>query len=269
MRIKSKSTLEKMDRKLRFQNYAETSIRTYISYTRLFLSDFNKDIYHISVKEAEEWLLNYPYSSRSQQNQIISSVKFLYSNIVGRKLNTLKIKRPRKQKKIPRVIDAESLAIKIKRIPNLKHRAILTLGLSCGLRISEVINLKWEHLNRERNLLYVINGKGKKDRSIPLNESTIKLLEDYWRAYRSKDYVFNGQFSLQYSQTSIQKIVKKYIHHKASFHLLRHAFATYAIDNGTELKPLSVSMGHNSTKTVERFYFHQSDRTLKTIKQAI
>lgn len=270
MNKKSKATLEKLFLKLRFQNYAETTIATYLNYAEMFLSHFNQDVYHISVKDAQHFLENYNYTSVSQQNQIISSVKFLYINIVGSKLKTLNIKRPKKQKKLPIIIDAESLVIKIKAVKNLKHRAILQLGLSCGLRISEVVNLKWEHLDRSRNILKVINGKGRKDRSTILNDDMVKLLDNYWNEYKSIEYVFNGQNNrLQYSQSSIQNIVKKYIHKKASYHYLRHSFATFAIDNGTELKPLSVSMGHNSTKTVEKFYFHQSTRTLQTIKQAI
>lgn len=269
MNKKSKSTLEKMEIKLRFQNYAETTTLTYLNYADMFLSHFKQDVYHISVKDAKHFLENYNYSSISQQNQIISSVKFLYLNVVGSKLNTLNIKRPRKQNKLPRVIDAELLADKIKSIKNIKHRAILQLGLSCGLRISEVINLKWEHLDRKRNILKVVKGKGGKDRSTVLNNDMINVLDRYWRKHKSIEYVFNGQKLPKYSASSIQQLVKKYIDRKESFHLLRNSYATYAIDNGTELKPLSVSMGHNSTKTIEKHYFHQSRRTLKTIKQAI
>ncbi|MDO6813807.1 tyrosine-type recombinase/integrase [Tenacibaculum soleae] len=151
---------------------------------------------------------------------------------------------------------------------NLKHKAILTLGLSCGLRISEVINLKWRHLDKDRNILNVICGKGKKDRSTVLNDNLIILLTEYWHQYKSKEYVFNGQFSIKYSASSIQRIVKKYISPSASFHLLRHSYATYALDNGTEIKPLSLSLGHNSVKTTE-IYHHVSANSLKTIKQAI
>lgn len=269
MNIKHKSTLKKLRGYLSFERYSERTIETYCCYAEMFLSNFDKDVYHISVKEAEKFLIEFNYSSISQQNQIISAVKHLYLKVVGSKLNTLSIKRPRKQFKQPRVIDAVSLATKIKAIENIKHRAILQLGLSCGLRISEVVNLKWEHLDRKRNILNVVNGKGNKDRSTILNDNMIQLLEDYWREYKSKEYVFNGQKSKQYSTTSIQKLVKKYIDPKESYHLLRNSYATFAIDEGTELKPLSVSMGHNSTRTVERFYFHQSQRTLKTIKQAI
>lgn len=268
MNEKSKSTLEKLEKKLRFQNHSDQTIKTYLSYSEKFLSHFEKDLYHISVKDAKNYLENFKYSSISQQNQIISSVKFLYKNVANRKLNTLNIIRPRKEKKLPRIIDAEILAEKISRINNLKHKAILSLGLSCGLRISEVINLKWDHLDRKRNILNVINGKGKKDRTTPLNNNIIKLLEDYYKEFKSKNYVFNGQFTNQYSQSSIQQIIKKHIHSKASFHLLRHAFATYAIDNGTELAPLSGVMGHKNTKTTE-IYYHLSTKSFKTIRQVI
>lgn len=277
MNEKSKSTLENMSLKLRFQNYAETTISTYLNYAEMFLSHFEQDVYHISVKDAQHFLENYKYTSISQQNQIISSVKYMYINVVGSKLKTLNIKRPRKVNKLPRVIDAELLADKILKIKNLKHRAILQIGLSCGLRISEVINLKWEHLDKKRNILKVVDGKGRKDRSTILNDDLINLLYAYYKTYKNidkglleKQYVFVGQNNnAKYSTSSIQNLIKKYIDKNESFHLLRNSYATYAIDNGTELKPLSVSMGHNSTKTVERHYFHQSTRTLRTIKQAI
>lgn len=262
--------LEVYTQKLRYLKYSKRTIETYVHYFEKFINEeVIKDAYQVSTKQIEEYLVNREYSSISQQNQIIGSLKLFAQHVLGKnKIHLSKIKRPRKEKKLPKVIDAELLASKIKPILNIKHRAILTLGLSCGLRISEVINLKWEHLDRERNILNVVNGKGKKDRCTILNNDLIKLLTDYWNEYKSEEYVFNGQFKNQYSVTSIQNIIKKYIHPKASFHLLRHAYATYAIDNGTELKPLAVSMGHNSTKTTE-VYYHLSTKTLKTIKQAI
>lgn len=250
-------------------NYSERTIETYVCYLEKAISELNTNPYHISTKDIENYLLNKTYSSVSQQNQIIGSLKLFAKYILGKKkLHLDKIKRPKKERKLPKVIDAESLASKINNITNLKHKSILALGLSCGLRISEVVNLKWWHLDRDRNILNVINGKGKKDRCCVLNDNMIKLLEDYYREYRPIEYVFNGQKRLQYSTTSIQNIIKKYIHRKASFHLLRHSYATFALDNGTETKPLSVSMGHNSVKTTE-IYHHMSTRSLKTIKQAI
>lgn len=250
-------------------NYSKRTVEMYSFYVSIFIRELGKNPYHITTKDIEAYLLNKEYSSVSKQNQIIGSVKLFAKYILNKKdVHLKKIKRPRKEKKLPKIIDAELLATKIKSIKNLKHRSILYLGLSCGLRISEVINLKWEHLDRERNVLNVINGKGRKDRCCILNNDLIKLLENYWKEYKSKEYIFNGQNKKQYSQTSIQNIVKKYISKKASFHHLRHTYATYAIDNNTNLAALSVSMGHKSTKTTE-IYFHTSVKSLNTIKQAI
>lgn len=261
--------VEKYIKKLTNKNYSKRTIDTYTHYLEKFLNELKKNPYHISTKDIEYYLLYKKYSSISQQNQIIGSLKLYAKYILNKKdVHLNKIERPRKEKKLPKIIDADLLASKIIKVDNLKHKAILTLGLSCGLRISEVINLKWKHLDRERNVLNIIKGKGKKDRITILNDNLIKLLEDYWKEYKSKEYVFNGQFSNQYSQSSIQRLVKKYIHKKASFHLLRHSFATYALDNGTGIKPLADILGHNNTKTTE-IYHHTSTKTLIKVKQAI
>ena len=254
---------------LQNRNYSQKTIDTYTCYLEKFLNELGKNPRHITTKDIEAYLLNRNYTSVSQQNQIIGSVKLYAEFILNKKqIHLAKIKRPRAEKKLPKVIDAEFLAQKINDIDNLKHRAILSLGLSCGLRVSEVVNLKWEHLDRKRNILNVSNGKGKKDRCTILNDSMIELLELYWLKFRSVEYVFNGQFKPQYSQGSIQNLMKQYIHRKASFHLLRHSYATFALDNGTEIAPLSKSMGHASSKTTE-IYYHVSSQSLKTIRQAM
>jgi site-specific recombinase XerD len=264
-----KNIVEIYQKKLTYLNYSERTIETYICYLEKFLDKVQTNPYHISTKEIEQYLLNKEYSSISQQNQIIGSVKLFAKHILNKKVIHLdKIQRPRKENKLPKIIDAELLAEKINVIQNLKHRSILALGLSCGLRISEVLNLKWNNLDRSRNTITIINGKGRKDRNTVLNDNMIKLLTDYWYEYKSKEYVFNGQELPQYSASSIQRLVKKYIHKKASFHYLRHSHITFALDNGTELAPLSKSVGHNNTKTTE-IYYHVSNNSLKTIRQAI
>lgn len=256
------------EQKLYYLKYSENTIKTYLGFIFEFETKVGKHYSRLNSKDFQNYIYNYDFSSISKQNQVISALKFAWEKGLCKKYLKVDFKRPRKEKKLPKVIDAELLANKIKSIPNLKHRAILTLGLSCGLRISEVVNLKWEHLDRKRNILNVINGKGKKDRCTVLNDDTIKLLDDYWREYKSEVYVFNGQSKPKYSQTSIQNLVKKHIHKKASFHLLRHSYATYALDNGTPITALSPSMGHNSIKTTE-IYYHLSNRTINQIKQAI
>lgn len=264
-----KNIVELYCKKLTNLNYSQRTIKTYVCYLEKFLFEVSCNPYHISTKQIEDYLLNREYTSTSQQNQIIGSLKLFAKLIFDKKpIHLDKIKRPRKEKKLPKIIDAELLANKINKIENLKHKTILTLGLSCGLRISEVINLKWKHLDRDRNILNIINGKGNKDRCTVLNNNLIILLEKYYKEFKPREYVFNGQFKKQYSASSIQNVIKKYVHPKASFHLLRHSFATYALDNGTEIKPLSISLGHKSVKTTE-IYHHITKNSLKTIKQAI
>lgn len=256
--------------KLRFKGYSERTVSTYMCYLEKFLREESiKDPYQVTTRQISSYLEGRGYSSRSQQNQIIGSLKLFAKHILGKKdIHLSKIERPRKERKLPQIIDAELLASKIKSIQNLKHKAILSFGLSCGLRVSEVINLKWDNIDRERNLIHIRNAKGAKDRFAHLNNNMIMLLEKYWHSFKPKEYIFNGQFSAQYSASSVQKLVKKYIHPKASFHLLRHSFATYAHEQGNDIAMLSKTLGHNSIKTT-MIYTHISNNSLKNIKQAI
>lgn len=256
------------EQKLNYFRYSESTKKSYLNVVYQFEVQVKKHYTRITSKDVQMFLDSFEFKSNSQQNVVISALKFMWEKGLGKKYLKIDFTRPRKEKKLPKIIDAELLALKIGGIQNLKHKSILALGLSCGLRISEVINLKWVHLDRERNILNVINGKGKKDRCTVLNNNMITLLSTYYRQYKSIEYVFNGQKKTQYSATSIQLLVKKYIHPKASFHLLRHSYATYALDNGTQIKPLSVSLGHSNVKTTE-IYHHTSVKTLQTIKQAI
>lgn len=264
------------ERKLYQLRYSHNTIDSYLFYIEEFETSVGKHYSRLNSKDFQKYIDNYQFSSSSKQNIVISALKFAWEKGLSKKYLKIDFTRPRKEKKLPKVIDAELLATKIKAIENLKHKAILALGLSCGLRISEVINLKWEHLDRNRNILNVINGKGKKDRCCKLNDDLIALLKQYWHTFKNidlqlikKEYVFVGQNKPQYSASSIQKLVKKYLDQRMSYHWLRHSYSTYALDNGTEMWALSNSLGHNSTKTTESFYAHVSNRSLKTIKQAM
>lgn len=262
-------SVEKYSLILTNKNYSKRTIEVYSHYLEIALVEIGKNPYHLTTKDIKAYLLKYKYTSLSQQNQIISSLKLFAKYILGKKnMSLCKIERPRKQKRLPKITDADHLAKKIRSIPNLKHKAILALGLSCGLRVSEVINLKWEHLDRKLNILSVINGKGGKDRNVKFTNSMIQILESYYRESKSKEYVFNGQNSLQYSNSSIQKIFKKYISEKESYHFLRHAYGTFAIDNGVPLPVLQKTMGHSSSKTTE-IYLHLSNKSLLQMETAI
>ena len=144
----------------------------------------------------------------------------------------------------------------------------MSLTYSCALRISEVINLKIEDIDSAKMLIHIKNAKGKKDRFVPLSETILELLRNYYLAFRPKEYLFNGQYSFQYSATSCNKIVKRYIGEKYHMHLLRHAGATKAYENGTDIFLVQKFLGHKNPKTTQ-IYTHVSNSVLQQIKTAI
>lgn len=264
MNYKSKSTLERIKVYLKFKNYSDNSIKIYLHYCALFLNSFNKDVYHISQAEANNWLLNYKYTSVSQQNQIISSVKFIYKYIVRCELSNINIERPRKEKHLPKVIDKDFLLNRISKIQNLKHKAIISLTFGTGMRVSEICNLKISDVDSNRMTITIYQAKGKKDRIVPLSHKNLELLREYYLAYKPKDYLFNGQFQLKYSPTSCNAIVKQYLGKDYHFHLLRHSYATTLLESGVDLRYIQNLLGHNSSKTTER-YTHVSKAYLSKI----
>lgn len=258
--------LKTLTQKLRNKRYSESTIKTYISYVRKFLNDENVyDPYQVRLSQIKNYLENRTYTSISQQNQIIGALKAFAKYILGKSdLSLSKIERPRKERKLPKVIDGEVLKEKIMAIENLKHRAILATGFSCGLRVSEVINLKLKDIDRHRMIIHIRNAKGRKDRFVKLTDTLLELLEDYYRKFKPVEYVFNGQFDLKYSATSCNKLMKKYIGDDTHFHLLRHSYATMVHELGTDIATLSKSLGHNSIKTT-MIYTHVSNQSLQNI----
>lgn len=262
MKGKQNSTLEVYKKTLRRRNYSEQTIRSYSFCVGNFFAYFKKDAYHISIREAKAYIENYNYSSVSQQNQIISSIKLLYKEVLGRKLRDLKISRPKKEKKLPKVIDSECLKETILGVKNLKHKAILMIGYSCALRVSEVINLKIEDVDSKRMLINIRNAKGRKDRIVVLSETMLETLREYYKEYKPKEYLFNGQSKMQYSTTSCNKIVKKYLGERFHYHMLRHSSATTMFENGTDISVIQKILGHEDIKT-SLIYTHISKNKLR------
>lgn len=262
MNTKSKSTLKKFGEKLRFKNYSPNTIKMYLHYAELFLSAFDKDVYHVSQKEAINFLNGIEYSSISQQNQIISSVKLLYKFVVGSSLYVSKIERPRKQKKLPQIIDWYELENKFSKIKNIKHRAIIELASRCALRVSEVCNVKLSDVDTELMMILIRDSKFNKDRYVPMSQHLLDVLMWYAEEYNPIEYLFEGQFGGKYSHSSCQNIFKKHIDENKSFHKLRHSGATKMLENGTNLRVIQNILGHSSTRTTE-IYTHVSSQMLQ------
>jgi site-specific recombinase XerD len=262
--------LEIFTKKLRYKNYSSRTIDVYKSYLSNFLKFNNiKDPHQVTTNQIVRFLESYNFSSTSQQNQYIGCLKLFAKYILNKKdIHLSKIERPRNEKKLPKVIDGEFIKNQLIKISNLKHQTILTLTYSVGLRVSEIVNLKIEDIDSNRMLMYIKNAKGKKDRIVPLSQNVLDLLRQYYKKYKPKEYLFNGQNSLQYSVGSCQKLYKKYIDPNSSIHTLRHSSFTNLLESGTDLRIIQKIAGHSSSKTTE-IYTHVSTQLLSQVKLPI
>lgn len=194
----------------------------------------------------------------------ISAIKLFYKMTIKQPMKFKYIEYPRSEKKLPKVIDKQFLLDKLSTIENKKHKAILTLAYSTGMRVSEVCNLKISDIDSKRMIITIRQSKGRKDRIVALSQKVLELLREYFTEYKPKEYLFNGQFDLKYSTTSCNAIVKQYLGKEYHFHLLRHSNATALLEAGTDLRIIQKHLGHSSSKTTE-IYTHVSTNILQSM----
>lgn len=267
--MKNQKIIKICEEKFIYLNYSPRTKDNYLSHIKPFLeSTYDKQIIHCNSNDFQTYLDNYNFTSVSQQNQVINSIRFLYKEVLGKKYDKVSFRRPRTEKKLPKVIDGDFIKEQLSKIQNLKHKTILTLTYSVGLRVSEIINLKIIDIDSKRMLIYIKNAKGKKDRIVPLSQKVLELLREYFKKYKPKEYLFNGQNSIKYSIGSCQKIYKKYIDSNSSIHTLRHSSFTNLLESGTDLRIIQKIAGHSSSKTTE-IYTHVSNKMLNKVKLPI
>jgi site-specific recombinase XerD len=256
------------NQKLKYLNYSDRSIKSYLFYINQFLEGASIPPTRLTSNDFQSYLDNYQFTSVSQQNQVINAIRFLYKFGLNKKYDKVSFKRPKSEKKLPQVIDGEYIKEQLSKIENIKHKSILSLTYSVGLRVSEVINLKIEDIDSKRMIIHIKNAKGRKDRVVPLSQKILELLREYFIKYKPKEYLFNGQNSLKYSSGSCNKIVKKYLGEKYHIHQLRHSCATNLLENGTDLKIIQKILGHSNVKTTE-IYTHVSNQLLNKVNLPI
>ncbi|WP_317236288.1 MULTISPECIES: tyrosine-type recombinase/integrase [Flavobacterium] len=254
---------------LKLKNYAKNTIENYCSQVRLFLEHFNNVATkpsEISEKQIKEWLLL--SKSINGRKHRISAVKLFYKLTGKQPLKFKHIEYPRSEKKLPKIIDKDFLLYKISKIQNKKHKAIISLAYSTGMRVSEVCNLLLEDIDSKRMIINIRQSKGRKDRIVALSENILEILREYFKEFKPKEYLFNGQFNLKYSQTSCNQIVKKYLGKEYHFHLLRHSNATALLEAGTDIRIIQKHLGHSSSKTTE-IYTHVSTNIIQRMSLPI
>jgi integrase/recombinase XerD len=261
-------------RKMRSMRYAENTIHTYCDALVTFLKFFShKAVREITSQDVIDFNNDYilaRHFSSAFQNQVVNAIKLFFGQTGGSILETDKIIRPRTEKRLPNVLSKAEIKQLLDAAANIKHKAMLSLIYSCGLRRSELLGLKPVHIDAKRHLLLIHQSKGKKDRVIPLSDKTIELLRTYYKACRPKVYLFEGQYAGEpYSARSLEKVLKDHlqkagINKPATLHWLRHSYATHLLEAGTDLRYIQEILGHKSSKTTE-IYTHVSTHYLQNI----
>jgi site-specific recombinase XerD len=244
------------------KRYSSNTCDIYISYFKQFLGNLqghdSKEINAGQINRYVRHLIRTEKISPSKQNQIINAIKFYYEKVLGREKEFYLIDRPLQEKKLPKVISEQEIAMIINATQNIKHKCIVSLLYSAGLRVHELVNLKIEDIDSKRKVINIKNSKGNKDRISLLSEKILLLLRKYYKDYRPHCYLFEGSGGMQYSDTSVRKIVanackKAKLSKVITPHVLRHSFATHLLERGTDIRYIQTLLGHNSSKTTERY----------------
>jgi len=275
MNIETREAIVQFENWLLSKRYSKSTIKTYCDVLRVFFT-FHKtiSIQHITMQNIIQFNTEYIIGrglSISYQNQFVNALKLFYLIIRNTNIIIENIARPRREYRLPNVLSKEEVKILLNTIRNLKHRTMLCLLYSCGLRSGELLNLQPTHIDSKRNIILIKQSKGKKDRIVPLSPKILEMLREYYRYYKPKTYLFEGQnIGEQYDSRSLQLVLKQAvkkagIHKPVTLHWLRHSYATHLLESGTDLRYIQELLGHNSSRTTE-IYTHVSTKNIQQIK---
>jgi len=262
--------------KLELRKYANNTVKTYVTSFETFINYYiSKDLVAINESDVRKYILKLVQLDKSNSyiNSAINSIKFYYESVLGMPNRFYEIERPRKEKKLPKVLSKEDVLSVIANTNNLKHKCIVSLLYSSGIRRNELVNLKITDIDSKRMLIRIEAAKGNKDRYTLLSHSLLEDLREYYKQYKPEKYIVEGMYGKQYSGQSIGKIVinaaeKAGIKIPVTPHMLRHSFATHLLEAGVDLRQIQVLLGHSSSKTTE-IYTHVATTTFKKIKKPL
>jgi len=230
----------------------------------------------LTIKHIQDYILHqikFKKISVSTQNTIINAVKAYWEKVLNKPKIKIEIPRPKKPKHIPNVFSQEEVITLIESPNNIKHRLVLLLIYSAGLRLGEVVNIRTRDINLDRRVIFIKNGKGNKDRFVTLAEEVVPFLIKYKDHYRPSFWLFEGRNGGQYGRSTVQKIFKIALEKSKVFsygtvHTLRHSYATHCVENGFSIGLLQEALGHESIKTTEK-YLHISSKALKKLRSPL
>ena len=256
---------------------SDSTVRTYFTFVADFF-DFlpEKPIANIDntdVRHFTEFIVAKKKYSISSHRQLISAIKHFSDFCPECPIDSPELKRPSKSKYLPSVLSQREVIDLLRATANLKHRAVLALIYSAGLRVGEAINLELAHIDIDRRQLFIKNGKGRKDRFVVLAESFLPLFHNYFTTYTPTTYFVEGSKGKKYSASSIRSFLKRAckkagIQKTVTPHTLRHSYATHLIENGTGLRHVQELLGHSKPETT-MIYTHIAKKDILSIKSPL
>lgn len=267
------------ERKLALQRYSKNTILNYKSAVKAFLQVAEKkfsspnELGVIEIEKYVFWKINKHAVSHSYQRMIVASIDKFYQLVVGVELNLKHLYPSRKTHSLPKYLSLDEIKRMIDLTTNQKHKCIIKLLYGCGLRLSELLNLKITDINSGNMVVHIRNSKGNKDRVVMLSNLLLEDLRKYFLEYNPKEYLIEGQGGGLYSEKSVQTVVKDAavragIKKQVTPHMLRHSFATHLLENGTDIRYIQQLLGHSSIKTTE-IYTHVTDVSKSKIKSPL
>lgn len=268
-----KEDIANFRQKMEIKRYAQKTIKTYVSHVLLFFNYIQKSPKTVFNTDLEQYIYHCIKEQNiafSTQKGIVGAVKLFYALCHDKNLNIDYIYPDRQEHKLPNVLSQKEVQKLLLPLQNLKHKALLSVVYSAGLRVSEVLNLQISDIDSSRMIIRIKGSKNNRDREVMLSEKILILLRKYFSKYHPKDYLFEGQKEGIYSSRSVQKIFKNAlkksgITKNVSTHSLRHSFATHLIENGTDIRIVQELLGHKNIQTTQ-IYTHITRATKSKIK---
>lgn len=266
--------LDKMKQELKLRNYSSKTIKSYSLCLKNFFKFQKTDFETLDIEKIRNFLLKIQEKGLSSQtmNLYLNSIKFFYRDVL-KNSQKIDLKFAKRSKKLPIVLSKTEIIELLNSYSNKKHKLIVGLAYGAGLRISEVINLRRVDINIDELTIHLKNGKGKKDRITVFSEKMKNILKDYLLLKNSNDYVFESQRGGKLCERSLQKVFeqglkKAKIDKKATFHSLRHSFATHLLENGVDVRYVQELLGHQNIRTTQ-IYTKVTNPKLKNIKSPL
>lgn len=266
--------LQKVQNELKLRNYSPKTVKSYLLCLKDFLGSVRPPVESLDIAMVKDFLLNKQNRGYSPQtiNLYLNSIKYFYRNILGITAS-LDLKFVKRSLKLPVVLSREEISRMLRSIRNPKHKLLLALSYGAGLRISEAMDLKVKDVSLEELTIHLKEAKGKKDRLTVFPEKIKSDLQNLIAAKNADDFVFASERGGRLSERAAQKVFERAllasgIKKPASFHSLRHSFATHLLENGVDVRYVQELLGHQNIRTTQQ-YTKVTNPSLKNIKSPL